>query len=351
MKLRILTDFEYNHKLFNAVEKVTTDFAKREGKGYEGWCVEEVDCNGPEAAIYKGDRYFHSLGLKDPYVGIRPATSYNEIAKSARLVKEYENGLKEVEFGEYPQERVEDYLQEFLNKELLDGRLEATGKKYTIYNNNEEDKDVVRLFEVKDEYGNKYVYKDDSWYKVSPVRWIVDEKANLALTKYMIQGGIPYGEYVLPEIAEWEKNIHMKLPPYVRRMHELRRVNPTIIEGFLNVVLSEDLMSEKEKVEVQVTEKEEPKKEEKEKPNDNNRSYSYRVPMDKSPIAQRMFDSIFDRTELTSEDYFQKLLTSLDDDKIKLEAALKYLHPTLQEQYVEGKRALRKTLIDYKKNR
>ena len=92
----VMREYDFDYKLFKSVDTKTTDFAKREGEGYEGWCVEEVDCNGPEAAIYKGDRYFHSLGLKDPYVGIRPATSYREIAKSARLVKEYENGLKEV---------------------------------------------------------------------------------------------------------------------------------------------------------------------------------------------------------------------------------------------------------------
>ena len=348
---KILTEFEFDYKLFRALDTKTTDFAKRDGKSYDGWCVEEVDCNGEEAAIYKNDGKVQILDLTNPSVGIRPAINYSQIKSSAKVIRELEEGLKEIEFGEYPQERVEDYLQEQLNQDLLDSRLETTEKKYTIYNNDEQNPDTIRLIEVMDKDGNKYVNKNDTWYKVSPVRWIVNEKTNLAVTKYMIQGGIPYGEYVLPEIAEWEKNIHMKLPPYVRRMHELRRVNPTIIEGFLNVVLSEDLMSEKEKVEVQVTEKEEPKKEEKEKPNDNNRSYSYRIPIYKSPIAQRLFDGIFEETELTSEDYFQKLLTSLDDDKIKLEAALKYLHPTLQEQYVEGKRALRKTLIDYKKNR
>ena len=334
MNLRILTEFDYDNNLFKGVDTKTTDFAKREGKGYEGWCVEEVDCNGAYPAIYKEDGGFHSISLNNPYVGIRPAVNYNEIALSSKVIKEYENGLKEVEFGEYPQDKVEDYLQEHISQKLLTGKLNETGKNYTIYNNDEEHPDVIRLKEVQDEFGDKYVYKDDTWYKVSPVRWIVSEKANIALTKYMIQGGIPYGEYVV-EIQEWEKDIQMKLPPYVRRMHEQRRKNPTIIEGFLNVVLSKDIMKSDKKNLEQAKEKE----------------INHRLPLYKSPIAQRMYDSIFDRRDPSSEECLQKLIESLSDEKIGLEAARKFLHPRLQEQYIEGKKELRKSLINYKKSK
>ena len=247
MNLKILTEFDYDLKLFREVDTKTTDFAKREGMEYEGWCVEEVDCNGAIASIYENDGKIEYINRFYPYIGIRPAVNYNEIAEQAKVIKEYDNGLKEVEYGEYPQEEVMEALQEKLNQDLIDGQLEKTGKEYTIYNNDEQNPDTIKLIEVKDKDGNKYVNKNDTWYKVSPVRWMVNEETNLALTKYMIQGGIPYGEYELPPIPEQAMEYqfkHYKLPPCVKLMHQLRKVNPTIIEGFLNVVLSEDLLPE-----------------------------------------------------------------------------------------------------------
>lgn len=342
---KILTEFEFDYKLFKALDTKTTDFAKRDGKSYDGWCVEEVDCNGEEAAIYKNDGKVQILDLTNPNVGIRPAINYSQIKSSAKVIRELEEGLKEIEFGEYPQERVEDYLQEQLNQDLLDSRLETTEKKYTIYNNDEQNPDTIRLIEVMDKDGNKYVNKNDTWYKVSPVRWIVNEKTDLAVTKYMIQGGIPYGEYKEPPMTEWEKeferSVPMKLPPSVIRMRKLRKINPTIIEGFLNIVLSKDLIKANEKIEEETKLNEKPKE----------RRTGIDTIVFKNPLCQRYVDIGGGEEEKTSEEYFRKLLESLDDDKIKVEAATRFLHPTLQEEYVEGKRALRKTLIDYKKNR
>ena len=246
MNLRILSEFDYDLKLFRAVDTKTTDFAKREGMEYEGWCIEEVDCNGAMPSIYTNDGEIENLNASYPYVGIRPAVTYSEIAAQAKVINEYNNGLKEVEFGEYPQEEVIEALQEKLNQDLIDGQLEKTGKEYTIYNNDEQNPNIVKLIEVKDKDGNKYVNKHDTWYKVSPVKWMVNEQTNLAITKQMIQGGIPYGEYKLPELSEWEQEYErkhpMKFPRSVRLMYQIREINPTIIEGFLKVVLSQDLL-------------------------------------------------------------------------------------------------------------
>lgn len=365
MKFGILTEFEFDYKLFRALDTNTTDFAKREGKGYEGWCVEEVDCNGPEACIYTNDGKINYLDRSNPYVGIRPSTSRSVIESYGKTIRDLGNGLKEMECGEYPQEKVIDDFQEQLTQDLFEGKLNQTGRMYTVYNNDEKNPDTIKLIEVTDEDGNKYVNKDNTWYKVSPVIWIVNEKTNLALTKYMIQGGIPYGEYVLPYMSEWEKEyerIHpMKLPPSVRRMHKLREVNPTIIEGFLNVVLSEELIDRTKKVkEVKEEEKENGPKTE--KPRRQRRTSGGGRVLYKSPLLQNMdtFDYIDRMQELyegnpealsQSGTHLEKLLKSLREDIITLEAALMYKHPEQREQYIEGKRALRKTLLDYKENK
>ena len=345
MKCRILTDSEFDYKLFKAVDTKTTDFAKREGQGYEGWCVEEVDCNGADAAIYTNDGKVSYFNRSNPYIGIRPAATASEIIKNGTVIRELENGLKEIGYGEYPQEKVSEELQARLDQELLDKQLEKTGIKYTVYTNDEEYPDVIKLFEVVDKDGNKYVNRDNAWYKVSPVIWTVNEQSGLALTKYMIQGGIPYGEYVLPYISEEQKNYefrHYKLPPCVRKMHLLRQTNPTIIEGFINEVLSKELVQAQEK-----EQKRENRRNSLKIKNPNIGGY-LNIRLNKG----RTFDDWrFTGIEKTSEEKFEDLMESLEDENIELEAALRYRHPRLQEEYIEGKRALRKTLLDFKANK
>lgn len=342
MKYRILTDFEFDYKLFKAVDTNTTDFAKREGKGYEGWCVEEVDCNGADAAIYTNDGKINYFNRSNPYIGIRPATSGLAICRNGTVIRELANGLKEVEYGEYPQEKVSEELQAKLDQDLLDEQLEKTGMKYTVYNNDEENPDILKLIEVQDKDGTKYVNRDNVWYKVSPVVWIVNEKSDLALTKYMIQGGIPYGEFKPVYTSEYEKEFErthpMKLPMSVRRMYDFRRINPTIIEGFLNEVLSKELVQGNEKEQTS----------EKKRENSSN----YKNPhLDRHLNIGLVRERLFDDIEISSEERLKALMESLEDENIELEAALRYRHPRLQEEYIEGKRALRKTLLDYKNNK
>lgn len=346
MKCRILTDSEFDYKLFKAVDTNTTDFAKREGQGYEGWCVEEVDCNGADAAIYTNDGKVSYFNRSNPYIGIRPAADASTILENGTVIRELENGLKEVEYGEYPQEKVSEELQAKLDQDLLDKQLEKTGMKYTVYTNDEEYPDVIKLFEVVDKDGNKYVNRDNAWYKVSPVIWTVNEQSGLALTKYMIQGGIPYGEFEPVYLSEFEKEFErthpMKLPMSVIRMYDYRKINPTIIEGFVNEVLSKELVQAQEK---------EQKRE--------NRRNSLKITnpnigryLNASLNKGRTFDDWrFTGIEKTLEEKFEDLMESLEDENIELEAALRYRHPRLQEEYIEGKRALRKTLLDFKANK
>jgi len=350
MSFKILTEYDFDRKLFNELEGKCTDFARRDGKEYDGWCVELVDCNGAESAIYRNNGEVETFSLTDPYIGIRPAIEYSKIKDYGRVVKTLTKDVIEVECGEYPQEKVSDEQQEQLTKELLDGKLDETGKKYTIYNNDEQNPNTYKLIEIMDKNGRKYVFKDDGyWYKVSPVRWIVSEKIDLALTKYMVQGGIPYGEYIMPPMEEWEieleRRIPRKLPMSVIRMHELRRTNPTIIEGFLNTVLSDDLLP------INIKDKE--NNSVRKKSYDKTNIVEQKIPVQENRYNIESLNDLLLRGEVTvpSEECLRKLLESLDDENIKMEAAKKYLHPRLQEEYIEGKRALRKTLLTFKQNK
>lgn len=357
MNFKLLTEYDFNRKILNIIKNECTPFAIREGRSYEGWAVETVDCNGPEPAIYTNDGQVNYLSYTDTNVGIRPAVNFSAIKELCTVKRFLENGCLEVEYGEYPQEIVEAKKQEQLVQDLLDGKLEKTGKKYTIFNQEELNHNTISLVEVVDEIGNKYVNKNNVWYRVSPVRWIVNEKANLALTKYIISGGIPYGEYVKPQLSPWqeefERKMPMKNPPSLRKMYELRKTNPAIIEGFLHSVLPNELVPSKTKK--MASSKPEfyfdPSKEYdifgREMPSLGRRRYDTMI-MRNQPYIPFIPKEIFGSNEPDSKELLDKLIASLDDEKIEREAARRYLHPQLGEEYVEGKRALRLTLENYR---
>lgn len=246
MNFRLLLDEELDSKILGVISTEATDFAQGSNPKYKGWAIETFDCNGAEPRMYTNDGKIANLSYTDPNVGIRPSIQYSQIKRGCTVVGTYENGCIEVEFGEYPQRKVSAIAQQNLTQKLLDNELQKTDKKYTIYS--QEEKRLIHLQEVIDNRGNKYVLKDGEWYQVTPIRWIVNPKRDIAMTKYMIAGGLEYGEYNI-ELSEWEKEfekIHpMKNPPSRIRMYEQRKTNKSIIEGFLCSVLPLDIIPSK----------------------------------------------------------------------------------------------------------
>ena len=247
MNFRLLSDSELDYELLKMLSTEATDFAQGENPKYEGWAIETVECDGAEPAICTNKGKIKNLSYTDSNVGIRPVTKYSEIKQNSKVVRRYNNGYIEVEFGEYPQKKLSSIEEQNLTQKLLDCELQKTDKKYTIYNR--EEKVLVTLQEVMDNKGKKYVLKDGEWYHVSPIRWIVNPKKDLAIAKQMILGGLEYGEYRLPESLKWklkiEKTLPMKNPPSRRKMFALRKRNKSIIEGFLCSVLPQDIIPSK----------------------------------------------------------------------------------------------------------
>ena len=154
-----------------------------------------------------GGNYFGSYAtMRD--VGARPAFSYSSMPKSlSRKIGEV-NGFSEIEYGEYPQTVVNENYSSELERAFSTGNLKTTGKTYTSYNNNEY---------IEYEYlGNKYIRfiaDDDSeiktlsddrkikmgnvyWVCVEPIVWLVDEKIDLALSKYVIFSGAQFNNHL-----------------------------------------------------------------------------------------------------------------------------------------------------------
>lgn len=146
-------------------------------------------------------------------IGARPATTYTKI--SNKVVNEGINkcGIKEVEFGEYPQWVVIDVFD--LEKAYNQKKLKETGKIYTTDSASYLDTDVCfsPMTHIEYEYnGCKYIRfvskNNDSrlalsnyrlvqrrgiyWLKVKPIIWLVDEKNDIALSKYILFSGVQF---------------------------------------------------------------------------------------------------------------------------------------------------------------
>ncbi len=151
--------------------------------------------------------------------GCRPNLPFSSISKiSSNKVKSI-NGILEVEFGEYPQWVCSKKLCEELEDLYSNNNLNKTGKVYTIDSRHyyEYLKDFEPQEHIEYEYnGKKYVrvkvnsyydgrkftfsngekYKDGDfvWISVSPIKWLVDEKSNIAITKNIIISGIQFNK-------------------------------------------------------------------------------------------------------------------------------------------------------------
>ncbi len=147
--------------------------------------------------------------------GIRPVASYSKIKNDISNEIINEDGITEVEYGEYPQYTVNKELQYELEKLYENNKLTKTGKRYTTDSRGyyEYSKDFLPQEHIEYEFDDKkYVrvkanpfygsfklsngeeYKDGDyvWVEVSKVKWIVDEDNDIALSKNILVAGIQF---------------------------------------------------------------------------------------------------------------------------------------------------------------
>lgn len=129
------------------------------------------------------------------------------------------NGVFEVEYGEYPQYAPNESMQNVLSNELWRGELIKTGNKYTFDKTGSDYADADFKPVTYDEYeygGKKYIRVDCNfwnrfgshklsndrmyymsgyvWMEVSPVKWLIDEKAGVLISKKILLSGIKYSD-------------------------------------------------------------------------------------------------------------------------------------------------------------
>ena len=154
-------------------------------------------------------------------VGARPALPFSSIDRIptngvSGAPKKARDGVLEVEYGYYPQKAVSRDMQERLERAFERRSLSRTGKKYTTdsrkYDEYEkmfspkqheefqlDGKRYVRVeanFFFRREYklsnGESYRDGDPVWVEVSPVKWLVDERAKMMLADKLIFAGVQF---------------------------------------------------------------------------------------------------------------------------------------------------------------
>ena len=176
------------------------------------WIKSNNKCNIVEVSGFK---WYESSNNRDN--GIRPVLSYSKIKNYITNEIISEDGIKEVEYGEYPQYAVNKELQDKLEELYQNGKLTETNKTYTTDSRkyNEYDKDFLPQEHIEYEFddkkyvrvkanlfyigelfklsnGEKYKNDDYIWVEVSKVKWLVDEENGIALSKYILVAGIQF---------------------------------------------------------------------------------------------------------------------------------------------------------------
>lgn len=172
--------------------------------------------------------------------GARPALPYSSIQSISSNGVRGANGIKEVEYGEYPQTIVNKKYSYELEKAYNNGSLRTTGKSYTTDSVSFLDIDNSFFSRTHIEYeynGNKYIrfvgdrngrgsFLSDGreieigniyWVHVEPIIWLVDEKADIALSKKLIFSGVQFinqrwfrGDFAETHIKQFMDNYFSK---------------------------------------------------------------------------------------------------------------------------------------------
>ena len=194
------------------------------------WTKTPYDSEARYVSDYGGTNYV-DITRRDG--GGRPVIAYSEISKISSNKVRGENGILEVEYGEYPQTVVSREFGEILEDAYRKGTINKTGKKYTTDSVKYQDRDKPFKSTNHTEYeynGKKYIRFignsncDDQplsdgrtareyttyWVSVEPIKWMIDEKTNIAISKKILFSGVQFnrksnyrGEFNRTDIKEF----------------------------------------------------------------------------------------------------------------------------------------------------
>ena len=197
-----------------------TDYNIDEDKSLTGrtswfWTRSDDGDNDVRAVIEHG---YRSSNYRDKRNGaVRPALQSSVIFSqiSPNRVRGY-NETEEVEYGEYPQNAADSRMQNILESEYNRG-MNKTGRSYTFDSVKYDDydtgfkpvtyeeyeyqgKEYIRIKANSDFGGNKFKLSngveyrngDYVWVEVSPVKWLIDDRTGILISKKGLVSGIRF---------------------------------------------------------------------------------------------------------------------------------------------------------------
>ena len=226
-------------------------------------------------------------------------SSISEIPTNGESGCRAKDDILEVEYGYYPQKAVPKDMQEKLERAYKSGKMSKTRNSYTTDSRRFNDFGKKFLEKQHEEYkynGKRYVrveansdsvkitftlsngeqYKDGDnvWVEVSPVKWLVDEKAKIMLTENLIFSGVQFNH---------TKDYHTK------------DFDRTDIKTFMDKHLSRDLLQTRRTITLEEqskqTEKFKPKKSRLQKLNPDKTKEAERSRMTDAEIIQNWIEA------------------------------------------------------------
>jgi len=153
-------------------------------------------------------------------IGIRPCIDYSLIKDKCKCIAQFADEVFGVEYGEYPQ----NVVNEKFEKELFDAfntdKMKSTGKTYTVDYNDIyciNDKFEPCTFDEYTYKGRKFILfyssekcvnerlldrrmiEEDSshWVEIKPIEWIVDTQKDIAVSRKILCAGVRYDDKLL----------------------------------------------------------------------------------------------------------------------------------------------------------
>ena len=213
------------------------------------WWTKSSDGDNATRVVYaNGYSYWNYVHKR--LGGARPALPYSSISSISSNGVRGKNGILEVEYGEYPQTIVSEDFARTLERAYSNRTINQTGKSYTTDSVRHQDTDTPFQARAHTEYeynGRKYIrFVGDSncygeilsdgrkiqngniyWVEVEPIKWMIDEKANIALSKKIIFSGVQFnrernykGNFNRTDIKKFMDNYFAKdiIPSYTREI-------------------------------------------------------------------------------------------------------------------------------------
>ena len=218
-------------------------------EGRTGYYWTKSDDGDNDARVVNANGASYCGSVRRRAGGARPALPFSSISSiptNGESGKRARDGILEVEYGYYPQKAVSRDMQERLERAYRSGNISKTRNSYTTdsrrYNAYNE-KFAPKQHEEYEYNGKRYVrveansdfgsntftlsngenYRDGDnvWVEVSPVKWLVDERAKVMITDKLIFSGVQFNH---------------------TRNYHTRDFDRTDIKTFMDRYLSRDLV-------------------------------------------------------------------------------------------------------------